>query len=65
MLNPQNDNLGSSWTKSRPEPKKPEKDEPVEHYREKDDHLWDLEALWGPQEPRQRWRNGRPVKEEE
>jgi hypothetical protein len=49
-LNPFNDDLGSVWAKSRPEPKKPEKSDPVEHFEDKDEALWLIENLYGPVE---------------
>jgi hypothetical protein len=57
------DDLGSGWI--RGQNPKPRDNEPANTYHEQDQHLWSLQALYGKQEPTQRFREGRPVRAEQ
>lgn len=63
MVNPMNDDLGSGFFRGQ-NPKKTDK-EPVSTYHEADNHHWDLRKLYGRQEPLERYREGRPIKEQQ
>lgn len=64
MVNPMNDDMGGGFFQTRQPPKKADK-EPTTTYHEADEHQWNLEAIYGRQEPHQRYREGRPVRAEQ